>query len=58
MIRESILTHFPHYFRVKIARHPAYSHLLKLGREQDDALFIDAGCCCKGLIGQLLKIGF
>ncbi|EPS99795.1 hypothetical protein FOMPIDRAFT_1163729 [Fomitopsis schrenkii] len=46
------------FARVKIARHPAYSHLLKLGRERDDALFIDVGCCFGNDIRKAISDGF
>ena len=26
---------------------PAYNQLLKLGREREDAILLDIGCCCK-----------
>lgn len=26
---------------------PAYQKVLKLGRERDNAIFLDIGCCCR-----------
>ncbi|KAI0932684.1 hypothetical protein AcW2_001238 [Taiwanofungus camphoratus] len=33
------------FTRLKISRLPAYSHLLKLGKERAGAIFLDIGCC-------------
>ncbi|OCH94147.1 hypothetical protein OBBRIDRAFT_789486 [Obba rivulosa] len=33
------------FLRLKIARLPAYPHLLKLGKEYERAIFLDIGCC-------------
>jgi len=33
--------------RIKIARLPAYDKVLALGRERDNAILLDLGCCCK-----------
>ncbi|KAI0961092.1 hypothetical protein AcV7_000286 [Taiwanofungus camphoratus] len=35
------------FTRLKISRLPAYSHLLKLGKERAGAIFLDIGCCCE-----------
>ncbi|KAF9071887.1 hypothetical protein BDP27DRAFT_1218444 [Rhodocollybia butyracea] len=34
------------FARLKIARLPAYSNLLKLGKERKHPVFLDLGCCC------------
>ncbi|EMD41445.1 hypothetical protein CERSUDRAFT_110022 [Gelatoporia subvermispora B] len=33
------------FLRLKIARLPAYPHLLKIGKERQGAIFLDIGCC-------------
>lgn len=33
-------------FRLKIARQPAYSDLLALGRQRTNPIFLDLACCC------------
>lgn len=39
------------FVRLKMCRYPAYTELLKLGRERPGALFLDLGCC----VGQDLR---
>lgn len=39
--------HDPSTHRCKLARLPAYKHLLALGKERQDPIFLDIGCCCK-----------
>ena len=33
--------------RIKISRLPAYQKVLTLGRERDNAILLDIGCCCE-----------
>ncbi|KZT67007.1 hypothetical protein DAEQUDRAFT_813157 [Daedalea quercina L-15889] len=46
------------FTKVKIARHPAYNQLLKLGKERNSALFIDVGCCFGNDIRKAVADGF
>lgn len=32
---------------LRATKNPAYGHVLKLGKERENAIFIDLGCCCK-----------
>ncbi|KAH9928839.1 uncharacterized protein B0H18DRAFT_1094050 [Fomitopsis serialis] len=43
---------------LKIARHPAYDQFLKVGREHDNAFFMDVGCCFGNDIRKAVEDGF
>ncbi|TFK45994.1 hypothetical protein OE88DRAFT_1638905 [Heliocybe sulcata] len=46
------------FARLKMARLPAYPHLLELGRERQDAIFLDLGCCFGNDVRKAVQDGF
>ncbi|KAJ3766268.1 hypothetical protein FB446DRAFT_767477 [Lentinula raphanica] len=44
--------------RLKLGRLPAYTRLLKLGRERKDGIFVDIGCCFGNDVRKAVQDGF
>ncbi|KAL6303050.1 hypothetical protein BKA93DRAFT_735608 [Sparassis latifolia] len=46
------------FLKYVISRMPKYEHLLKLGRERKDAIFLDIGCCFGNDVRKAVADGF
>ncbi|KAJ6550312.1 hypothetical protein B0H19DRAFT_1298862 [Mycena capillaripes] len=46
------------FAKTRMSRFPAYQDVLKLGREREDAILLDLGCCCGTDIRELARDGF